>query len=50
MDLWQGDLPDFIESARNQRLAGSMAKSYAQIYKRRPAESEYESWEPVHAA
>ena len=50
MDLWQGDLPDFIESARNQRLAGSMARSYTQIYKRRPAESEYESWEQSLAA
>ena len=45
MDLWQGDLPDFIEAARSHRLASGMARSYAQIYKRRPSEPEYKSWE-----
>ena len=45
MELWQGDLPDFIEAARGPKLAVSMARTFAQIYRRQPAESEYASWE-----
>ena len=50
MDLWQGDLPDFIETARSQQLASAMDRRYREIYKRRPAESEYVSWEQSLAA
>ena len=50
MDLWQGDLPDFIKAARSRQLASGMAQRYGEIYKRRPTESEYASWEQSLAA
>jgi hypothetical protein len=50
MELWQGDLPDFVQAARGPNLAAAMARTFAQIYRRRPAESEYASWEQSLAA
>lgn len=50
MELWQGDLPDFVEVARGPRLAAAMALSFSQIYHRQPPESEYASWERSLAA
>ena len=41
MELWQGELPDFIEIANGPRLAAAMARIYWQIYHRQPGESEY---------
>ena len=50
MELWQGELPDFIQAAQSPTLAEAMARTYAQIHRRRPAESEYASWELSLAA
>jgi hypothetical protein len=50
MELWQGDLPDFISAASGPRLAAEMSAAFSRIYRRRPAESEYLSWEKSLAA
>jgi hypothetical protein len=50
MELWQGDLPDFISAASGPRLAADMSAAFTRIYRRRPAESEYVSWEQSLAA
>jgi uncharacterized protein len=50
MDLWQGDLPDFISAASGPRLAADMARAFTRIHRRRPTESEHVSWEESLAA
>jgi hypothetical protein len=50
MELWRGDLPDFIAAANGPRLAADMARVFKQIYRRSPASSEYSSWEQSLAA
>ncbi len=37
MELWHGDLPDFLNGARGPKLAASMAERYGKIYRRAPA-------------
>src|SRR5687768_4310820 len=50
MELWQGDLADFVTAASGPRMAAEMAAAYTRIYRRKPAESEYLSWERSLAA
>jgi hypothetical protein len=50
MELWQGDIPEFIQAANGPRLAASMADAYTRINRRKPPESEYASWEQSLAA
>ena len=50
MDLWQGDLADFVVAAQSPRLASGMAETFTRINRRRPAKSEYASWEQSLAA
>jgi uncharacterized protein len=45
MELWQGELGAFIEVARGPTLAASMARSFAESYRRQVPEAEYASWE-----
>ena len=44
MELWQGDLPGFIDFGRSPVLVNRMVDAFASIYKRRPQESEVRSW------
>jgi hypothetical protein len=50
MELWHGDLPDFVNGAQAKRLAGEMEARFRQIHRRPPGESEYQSWERSLAA
>lgn len=45
MELWRGELPEFINRARSADLAREVARAYRQIYRRAAADTEYRSWE-----
>lgn len=44
MELWHGDLPDFIKAAESSALADQMRRSFLTLHRRVPGESEYLSW------
>jgi hypothetical protein len=44
MELWHGDLPDFIKAARTSVLADEMTRAFERLYRRAPADSEHTSW------
>ncbi|MFN7917878.1 MAG: DNA/RNA helicase domain-containing protein [Vicinamibacterales bacterium] len=50
MELWQGELPDFIESARSPVLVQRLVMAFKAFYKRPPQESEVLSWKDSLAA
>jgi hypothetical protein len=50
VELWHGDLPEFIEYARSPALVNLMTAEFLSIYKRRPQESERRSWKDSLAA
>lgn len=50
MELWHGDLPDFLKAATSDQLAGYMARAFERLYRRRPGESEFLSWQQSLAA
>ena len=45
MELWHGDLPDFIKAAGSSELAEQMRRTFVTLHRRPPGESEYRSWE-----
>lgn len=50
MELWQGELPEFIESAQSPVLAQRLTNAFMAFYRRRPQESEINSWKDSLAA
>lgn len=50
MELWHGDLPDFLKGASSKGLAKEMELRFRAIHRRPPGESEYQSWERSLAA
>jgi hypothetical protein len=50
VELWQGDLSDFIDFGRSPALVNRITAAFVNIYKRRPPESEIRSWNDSLAA
>jgi uncharacterized protein len=45
VELWFGDLPDFIKASNSSLLADEMTRTFERIYRRAPGESEHTSWQ-----
>jgi hypothetical protein len=50
MELWHGDLPDFLTMAQSTALADQMTRVFERLHRRPPAESERRSWHESLAA
>ena len=45
MELWHGDLPDFVESTRDRSLVPQMVRKFERIHSSTPSPAEVKSWE-----
>jgi len=45
MDLWQGDLAQFLESSRSGALAGEMSGRFAMLHGKQPGAGEFRAWQ-----
>jgi hypothetical protein len=44
MELWHGDLPEFITASETSALADQMRQRFVTLHRRAPGESEFVSW------
>ncbi|MCB9898610.1 MAG: DUF2075 domain-containing protein [Planctomycetes bacterium] len=45
MDLWQGDLGQFLAASRSGSLAGEMSGRFAMLHGKQPSAGEFRSWQ-----